>query len=360
MAVASNNKTMQFFEKRHNPRCSRPKNDVNHAMKGGPFHEIEQGKSVTPSIDHSPAIQRREGRGKAADGGIGMGNNELNQPGLRYGPVKPSFRGEFLDALVVGIDDEQFARGVDGDAVRGGEFAWFGALARLDAAEEFAVGVELLNAAVDRCDPDMVVGVDRDADRAFEVDALSLIGELAAEIAGFVFRLPHISIGLPSLGQFLHAADQAFGRVEFPFSIEGQKLRAADAGFRVRGAAELSGSGAVFAELREEFSLLVEDLHAAIGLIGDVDVVIRTDGDAAGKISSPSPFPVLPNSRTNFPVGIVDGDPILIFLLAAAARREMRNVERAVLVRGDATRIRQDGNRREMLASKSNFCTRLL
>ena len=56
---------------------------------------------------------------------------------------------ELLNAVVEGIDDEEVASVVEGERVRSEKLTRFGALLRLQAAEQFAVGVELLNAAVD-------------------------------------------------------------------------------------------------------------------------------------------------------------------------------------------------------------------
>ncbi len=91
--------------------------------------------------------------------------------------------------MIKGINDVEFASVVEGERVRGEEFSWLGTLAELQAAEEFTVGVELLNAAVDRRDPNVVVRIDGDADGAFEVrDFVIEAGELTTEATGFIFQ----------------------------------------------------------------------------------------------------------------------------------------------------------------------------
>ena len=135
-------------------------------------------------------------------------------------------RRELLNALVEGIDDEEIATAVEGERVWGGELAWLGTLAGLQAAEQFAVGVELLNAAVDRRDPNVIVRIDGDADRTFEIgDLVFGNDELAAEATRFIFKISPRQDWLPFARQLLNSAHHPFGRVEMTGFVERQKLR---------------------------------------------------------------------------------------------------------------------------------------
>ncbi|TXT34576.1 MAG: hypothetical protein FD138_1641 [Planctomycetota bacterium] len=235
--------------------------------------------------------------------------------------------------------------------MRGEELARLGALAGLQAAEEFAVGVELLNAAVDRRDPNVVVRIDSDPDGAFEVgDFVFEAGELAAEAARFVFQVAPRQDRLAFASQLLDSAQHPFGRVEVAALVEGQKLRAADSRLGIDVAAKLAGLSAVLAELRKEFSVLVEDLHAAVRLIGDVDSIVRTNREATGKVEFTVPVASLAPLAQQLASWCVDRDAVGMFFFAQAADGKVRDEQRAVAVGGDASGVRQDFQRREMLA----------
>ncbi len=176
--------------------------------------------------------------------------------------------------MIKGINDVEFASVVEGERVRGEEFSWLGTLAELQAAEEFTVGVELLNAAVDRRDPNVVVRIDGDADGAFEVrDFVIEAGELTTEATGFIFQTAPRQDWFAVTSQLLDSAHHSFGCVEIACFVEREELRAA----------ELAGLSAVLAKLGNESAVLAEDLHAAVRLVGDIDAIIGADRNADGK-----------------------------------------------------------------------------
>src|SRR5262249_37752147 len=144
-------------------------------------------------------------------------------------------------------------------------------------------------------------------------------------------------------------------------------MRTGETGAGLPLAAELARLAAVPAELRQELPLPRELLHAVVGLIGDVDVAVPIDGDAASvlelavPVARPAPLPQeaavravdahLPQEqRGDINVAVpVHGDaagvlgdgeggeelPLAIELLDPVVV-ELRDVDAVVLVDGDA------------------------
>src|SRR5437764_4671270 len=125
---------------------------------------------------------------------------------------------EFLNAVVISVDDVQVAVAVQGDAVRRIELAGLGPLLA-EAAQILALRRELLDAAADGTYPDPVVPIDADADRAF-FNAALLAAEDAAEAARLVLvvapgqQKPSVRRKLPD------SPHGRLGRVDVALAVE--------------------------------------------------------------------------------------------------------------------------------------------
>lgn len=242
--------------------------------------------------------------------------------------------------MVEGIDDEEVASVVEGERVWGEEFAWLGTLAGLQAAEEFAARVELLNATVDRRAPNVVVWIDGDADGAFEVrDFVFEAGELTAEATGFIFQTAPRQDWFAVTSQLLDSAHLSFGCVEIACFVEREELWAADSRFRICVAAELAGLSTVLAELGDEFAVFVEDLDSPIRLVGDIDAIIGADRKAAREIKLALFFAGSTPLTQKLACGRIDGDAIGVLLFAHAGNGEVGYEQRAVMIGCDRSRI---------------------
>ena len=235
--------------------------------------------------------------------------------------------------MVEGINDVEFASVVEGERVRGEEFAGLGTLSGLQAADEFAVGIELLNAAVDRRDPNVVVRIDGDPDGAFEVrDFVFEAGELTAEATGFIFQTAPRQDWFVVTSQLLDSAHHSFGCVEIACFVEREELWAADSRFRICVAAELAGLSTVLAELGDEFAVFVEDLDSPIRLVGDIDVIIGAYRESARKVEFTILFAGLAPLAQQLACGRIDGDAIGVLLFAHADNGEVGYEQIAVMI----------------------------
>src|SRR5260370_3556550 len=142
-------------------------------------------------------------------------------------------KDEFLDAPIQKFRDVELVRGGAGDGVNPAELA--GLLAGLaEDAENFSVEAEFVDAAGES------VGGEK-----------NLIG--------------------------------AGGDAESPRRA-GRHGAGCGSGLIAYSGAGFGGSGNVDGDLAEEFPVGVEDLDAAIAAIGDVDIVLRVDGDAVRRV----------------------------------------------------------------------------
>src|SRR5262249_35102983 len=148
----------------------------------------------------------------------------------------------------------------------------------LQAEQVFPLGREGLHAVVGGADPDAVPAVHGDADGTRQVlgpaAEAARVGTVAAECQ------QRLALG----SEFLHAAQLAFGGVDVARAVEGEEVRAAGAALRVLDAVELPRLAAVFSPPGQELAFGREDLHAAIDLVGDIDLTVGADGDAAGLV----------------------------------------------------------------------------
>jgi hypothetical protein len=101
---------------------------------------------------------------------------------------------------------------------------------------------------------------------------------------------------------------------------------------------ELAIPSAVGAPLEQELPLAVVHLHAVVGLIGDIDTS-APHCDAPGVVeltvsgTGPAPLP------KELALPVIDGDPVGFLLLRGTHRREVADVNIAVLVGGDASGV---------------------
>src|SRR5207248_6750068 len=116
---------------------------------------------------------------------------------------------------------------------------------------------------------------------------------------------------------------------------------AANAGLRRRVAAKLARLRAVFSPLGEELPLGVEDLDAAVRLVGDVDAAVAADGDAARKIELAVAGAALAPFSDELSVAIGDADPIGLLFVRRPALGEVAEVEMAVAPDGDPATVGQ-------------------
>src|SRR5262249_56595090 len=143
-----------------------------------------------------------------------------------------------------------------------------------------AVLVKLLEAAAAGTAPDPVEPIDADADRAF-FNAALLAAEDAAETARLVLVVAPGQQELSVRRELLDAPHGCLGRVDVALAVEGHELRAAVSTFRNDVPAELPRLDAVFSPLRDELPLGIEDLHAPVRLVRDVEAAVPPGGQAA-------------------------------------------------------------------------------
>src|SRR5689334_11740478 len=120
--------------------------------------------------------------------------------------------GKFLDTVVEGVHDKEVAVTVEGQPVRGKEFAGLGPF-RSEAAQ----GGEPLDATAGRAAPDPVVLVDTESNRPLEGRlAAREAAERAAEAARLDLIVPPGQQELALRRELLHPALRAFRGVEVP------------------------------------------------------------------------------------------------------------------------------------------------
>jgi hypothetical protein len=109
-------------------------------------------------------------------------------------------------------------------------------------------------------------------------------GEIAAEFAGPDLVAAPSQQRLPGGAELLHAAQRGFGREHVALLVAGEKRGAGEKRLGVRVAAKFAALKALAAPLRQKLPLFVQDLHAAVALVGDIHPAVTADRDSAGHV----------------------------------------------------------------------------